>query len=316
LYAVVVGGAGRRAVLASLGPTARALTELDAARFAVRRLAFGRGSPVALAAARVALAESAKQLDSLLLAPIAAVAGDGPVVIVPTGALHVLPWSTLPSLHGRSVTIAPSAALWLDSQRAEPARSRRRRVALVAGPGLPGAGPEVASLARGYRDTGRGVELVRLTGRRAAAAAVKSAIDGATLAHVAAHGRFRADNPLFSALAMADGPLTVHDLESMRRAPETLVLSACDSGLSAVQPGDELLGLAASLLAMGTNTLVASLLPVPDDATRSLMVDLHRRLRAGASPAEALAAAQASRLSSGDDGALAAAASFVCIGRG
>ena len=138
LYAVVVGGTGRRPVLTSLGPTARVLTELDAARFAVRRLAFGRGSPAALAAARVALAESAKQLDSLLLAPIAAAAGDGPLVIVPTGALHVLPWSTLPSLQGRPVSIAPSAALWLDSHRAEPARSRRRRVALVAGPGLPG----------------------------------------------------------------------------------------------------------------------------------------------------------------------------------
>ena len=121
---------------------------------------------------------------------------------------------------------------------------------------------------------------------------------------------------MFSALDLADGPLTVHDLESMRRAPETLVLSACDSGLSAVQPGDELLGLAASLLAMGTRTLVASLLPVPDDATRSLMVDLHRRLRAGASPANALAAAQGHGLASGDDGALAAVASFVCIGRG
>ena len=67
---------------------------------------------------------------------------------------------------------------------------------------------------------------------------------------------------------------------------------------------------------MGTRTLVASLLPVPDDATRSLMVDLHRRLRTGASPAEALAGGAGDPSVVGRDGALAAAASFVCIGRG
>jgi hypothetical protein len=46
------------------------------------------------------------------------------------------------------------------------------------------------------------------------------------------------------------------------------------------------------------------------------MLGVHQRLRAGESPAEALAGAQAKGLSSGDDAALAAAASFVCIGRG
>jgi CHAT domain-containing protein len=136
------------------------------------------------------------------------------------------------------------------------------------------------------------------------------------LAHIAAHGRFRADNPLFSALDLVDGPLTVHDLETLRRPPETVVLSACDSGLSSVHPGDELLGLAAGLLGLGTRTLVASLLQVPDQATRTLMLDFHRRLRSGLPPAEALAGAQAVGLASGDDAAVAAAASFVCLGRG
>ena len=56
------------------------------------------------------------------------------------------------------------------------------------------------------------------------------AMDGAALVHVAAHGRFRADNPMFSALELDDGPLTVHDFERLRRAPHRFVLSACDSG--------------------------------------------------------------------------------------
>ena len=64
----------------------------------------------------------------------------------------------------------------------------------------------------------------------ATAARVLNAIDGARLVHIAAHGTFRADSPLFSALQLDDGPLTVYDLERLRRGPHHLVLSSCDSG--------------------------------------------------------------------------------------
>jgi CHAT domain-containing protein len=139
---------------------------------------------------------------------------------------------------------------------------------------------------------------------------VSAALDGAGLVHIAAHGRFRADNPLFSCLQLADGPLTVYDLEGLRRAPRTLVLSACDSGLSAVRPGDEVMGLAAAVFSLGTATLVASVIPVPDDATRRLMLAFHRRLQAGDTPAVALAAVR------GAGAADPASAGFVCFGSG
>ncbi|MDQ4036859.1 MAG: CHAT domain-containing protein, partial [Actinomycetota bacterium] len=136
---------------------------------------------------------------------------------------------------------------------------------------------------------------------------------GAALAHIAAHGVFRADNPLFSALTLADGPVTVYDLESLGKAPEVLLLSACESGLSAVQPGDELMGLAASLLSLGTRTLVASVVAVPDEHTAQLMLAVHRLLRAGSPPAEALCRAQA-QTDSSDPLAVAASAAFICFG--
>src|SRR5919199_284596 len=81
---------------------------------------------------------------------------------------------------------------------------------------------------------------------------VAHAMDGARLVHVACHGTFRSDNPLFSSLTLADGPLTVYDIEALARAPRRLVLSACESGLSSVRPGDELMGLTASLAAIGS----------------------------------------------------------------
>ena len=150
-----------------------------------------------------------------------------------------------------------------------------------------------------------------LTGSAATVEATLAALDGARVAHIACHGRFRSDNPLFSALELADGPLTALDIQGLRRAPDVLVLSACDVALSERHPGDELLGLSAALLAAGTRTIVASVVPVPDAATRRLMLAFHTHLRAGASPAAALAAAQA-----GLRGTKAALAGFVCLGAG
>jgi CHAT domain-containing protein len=103
-------------------------------------------------------------------------------------------------------------------------------------------------------------------------------MDGAALVHVAAHGRFRADNPMFSALELHDGPLTVHDFERLRRAPYRFVLSACDSGVLVPVGANELLGLATALMSMGTAGILSSVAPVNDEATAELMVEVHRGL--------------------------------------
>jgi CHAT domain-containing protein len=105
---------------------------------------------------------------------------------------------------------------------------------------------------------------------------------------MAAHGTFRADSPLFSSLRLDDGPLTVYDLERLRRGPRRLVLPSCDSGVAAPAGADEVLGLASSLIPLGTTGIVASVVPVNDEAVVPLMIALHRELRAGASLAEAL----------------------------
>jgi CHAT domain-containing protein len=117
---------------------------------------------------------------------------------------------------------------------------------------------------------------------------VLSALDGVWLAHIAAHGIFRADSPLFSSLRMHDGPLTVYDFERLDRAPYRLVLSSCDSGVLAPAGANELLGLVSSLLPLGTAGILAAIVPLNDQAVVPLMVDLHRYLRAGQTLAESL----------------------------
>ena len=84
----------------------------------------------------------------------------------------------------------------------------------------------------------------------------------------------------------------MYDLESLDDAPALCVLSACDSGLSEVKAGDELMGLTATLLALGSATILASVVTVPDEAGTLLMTAFHRELAAGSAPAEALVHAQ------------------------
>jgi tetratricopeptide (TPR) repeat protein len=303
LHGLTVTGEG--AQLHPLGDVADAEAELRWLQSCLRRLARGHGSAPALAAARTAAHFAAGRLDGLLMRPLLDDIGDRSVVVAPTGVLHALPWSLLPSCRGRSVAVTPSARLWSTSTVARP--SHDGRVVLVAGPRLAHANREIERLERDY---GRATSL---SGSAAGVEPVLAGLDGARLAHVAAHGSFRADNPLFSCLELADGPLTVYDLESVRRAPDLVVLSACESGLSAVHPGDELMGLAAAVLSLGTRSLIASVVAVPDEETADVMLALHRHLRAGLSPAAALATVQAGE-PPGGPGGLPPAVGFVSFG--
>jgi len=282
----VRGGRTRRHDLGAIGPVPR---EIAALRFALDRIALGAGSERGLTATVAARDVAADVLDAALIRPLGV--EDRELVIVPTGALHALAWSVLPSLQGRTFVVAPSAAAWT---RAAASGNGAGHDVVVSGPGLTDAEAEVAEIAARRPGT-------RLLVEPGADEAL-AALDGARLAHVAAHGEFRADNPLFSCLHLADGPLTAYDLQRLRRPPQLLVLSSCESGLTGVGAGDELLGLAAVLLGAGTRTVLASTALVPDSETRELMLRLHAALDEGLPPAAALAKA--------------GHAAFVCIGAG
>ena len=303
LYAVTV--AHGRIRLRRLGPAARVHELLGRARFALHRLAHHHASEASKAAARALLADAGERLDALLLRPVASATADRSLILVPTGALQSLPWSILPSCAGRPVTVTPSAALWYAGLQGGSADGH---AVVAAGPGLPGASTEAAAIADLHRVTA-------LADETATVEAVTSELDGARLAHLAAHGHIHPNNPLFTSLTFADGPLTVYDLNQLRRAPKLVVLAACDVGRSAVRAGDELLGLSATFLALGTRYVIASVVPVPDAETAPLMIAFHRLLAAGEAVTPALAQAQ-TQLGSTHPAAMAAAAGFISIGTG
>ena len=121
---------------------------------------------------------------------------------------------------------------------------------------------------------------------------VVAALADADLAHLACHGSPRADNPMFSSLLLADGPVTVQELHGAGVAPHRLVLASCHSGADVAYAGDEVLGFVSAMLAQGTAGVVASIAAVPDVAAVDLMLELHRGLRDGLTLARALHAAR------------------------
>jgi CHAT domain-containing protein len=106
--------------------------------------------------------------------------------------------------------------------------------------------------------------------------------------HIAAHGIFRADNPMFSSLKLGDTWLNLFDIFNLQLGAELTVLSACETGMSAVWEGDELLGLARGFLYAGTPSLLVSLWTVNDRSTAMLMRGFYQALQQGASKGRAL----------------------------
>ncbi len=269
--------AGGDVGIVDLGATAAATREATMLRsvLTMHLNAIGRGvvrDPAPVMA-------SADEADAVLVRPLDL--PDGPVVLSPIAGLHDLPWGLLPSLQARAFVLAPSVALWKrcrDVATIVPART-----AAVAGPGLPFADREAEHVA------GRYASAAVLTGADATVAATSRAMGGADVVHLACHGRFSAENPMFSSLLLGDGPMFVYDLERIEPAPKVVVLSACHAGTHATPTGREILGLTASLLATGPRAVIAATVPIPDTfATVDVMVRLHSRLAAGVPPADAL----------------------------
>lgn len=276
----------------TIGPSAAALHESEFARFALRRAAYGRVPD---------LGPLASALQATVLGPLADRLTER-VVIVPPASLHTLPWGLLPVLADRDITLAPSARQWL----AAGGRDRRGPVVFVSGPQLSSDQAEVT------RQAGRYAGARVLTGEHASAAAAAGALDGAGLAHLAAHGDFRADAPMFSSLQLSDGPLYLYDLDRLASPPHTVVLSACDVGGSCAVGVDEGLGMVTGLLGLGTSAVLASTVPVNDHATMTVMDHLHAALAGGATLSGALS--QARRNSREDPLAAATAAAFTAWG--
>ncbi|WP_427384461.1 CHAT domain-containing protein [Janibacter sp. G56] len=220
---------------------------------------------------------------SALLAP--ALPGTESVAVVPSRLLASLPWRALPDLRGRPVMVSPTATFW--AGRAETwAPGTAPAVTAFAGPGLTRASCEVDAVARDWSGTA-------VRGPAATGSALTHALRSADIVHVAAHGRHHDQSPLFSEVLLEDGPVFAHEFQRAGVGARHVVLSACEVGRAHVRPGEEPMGLTASLLGCGVRSVVAAVAPVTDEAASAIMTGYHRALARGLEAHRALEVAAA-----------------------
>ena len=218
---------------------------------------------------------------------------DGPrkIAIVPHGLLHQVPFHALFDgerylIERFQISYAPSAKVFSLCQR-QASRGLDKALALsVADPLIPAVADEARAVARHLPSA----EV--LTDRQATLSALREKAPDCGVLHLACHGMFRADNPMFSALKLHDGWLTAADVVELDLGGALVTLSACESARNQVLAGDELVGLVRGFLGAGAATLVATLWLVQDDTTSWLMERWYAQLRTGIERAAALRNAQ------------------------
>ncbi|MCU0492643.1 MAG: CHAT domain-containing protein [Chloroflexaceae bacterium] len=235
------------------------------------------------------------QLYDMLLRPLTALIGERRLAIVPHRALHYLPFHALFNgqhylIEEREVCYAPSATL-LHYLQSQPLPELQRALLLgVPDARAPHVGAEVQTLA------GLFSESTLLQEKAATVASLHQHTTQADLLHLACHGQFRHDSPLFSALRLGDGWFTARDAYSLELPGSLVTLSACETGVSALAPGDELLGLTRGFFAAGAGALLVSLWTVDDATTADLMSHFYQQVQNGATLAAALRSAQCALL--------------------
>lgn len=238
-----------------------------------------------------------------LFAPVERFAGHHRLIVIPHGSLHYVPFHALLNRRGYlidqfEISYSPSATvLKLCREMARHSHSKNIKshtpgshmqlVALgLAGHDTPEVAGEIKALASMFPDT------VKLTGSQATSENLMRAAPHAGYLHLASHGYFRRDNPMFSFLRLADSNLNFYSLLDLKLDAEMVTLSACHTGVNKVFPGDELHGLMRGFLHAGAPSLVASLWATSDASTAELMKQMYSQISAGASKRAALRTAQ------------------------
>jgi CHAT domain-containing protein len=205
---------------------------------------------------------------------------------VPHDALHFVPFHAL--LDGNrhliddfTMSYAPSSSVYRLC-RAKPPSSTQGAVIM----GVPDAGtPFILDEVRAVAEALPAAQV--FVGPEATARELQQRGETSRFVHVATHGFFRRDNPMFSSIKLGDGPLSVYDLYQFRLSAELVALSGCGTGLSVVVGGDEQLGLVRGLLYAGAHAVLLTLWDAFDGSTAEFMTVFYQRVNEGRTKAQA-----------------------------
>ena len=272
-----------------LGPVERSRELFRLLRFQLSKFHLGRRYVETFAGALRTVTEAhLAELYNELVAPLRpALQGASRLVVIPHDFLHYVPFHALRCQErfladDFAVSYAPSASVYYLC---------RNKPAAGTGPALVLGVPD--QLAPYIKEE---VEAVAATlgearlflGREATQTRLRDDGSDARLVHIATHGLFRQDNPMFSSIRLGDSQLTLFDLYQLRLSCELVTLSGCGTGLNVVVGGDELLGLVRGLLYAGARSVLVSLWDVNDQSTARFMTSFYRHLAVCPDKAEAL----------------------------
>ncbi len=220
--------------------------------------------------------QSAVDLDEHVVVPLLELLGDRDLVVVPAEPLAGVAWSALPSLHGRSLVVAPSVTSWSDARRRRAAPRSSDRGVFVIGPDMTADQTNVPELV----DLHPRADIVAPEVR-----AVLGRADGAHFLHLVARREHEPENFVFSRVVLADGALFAHDFGELEEPPDLVVLQGIGERVS----DEEALGFANGLLVAGVRTVVVAVTKVARQTTFAVMRELHTALAAGEAPSRTLA---------------------------
>jgi CHAT domain-containing protein/Tfp pilus assembly protein PilF len=222
------------------------------------------------------------------------------LIIVPHGVLHKVPFAALSD--GKQYMADKYALSILPSASVVEYVVKKRKAA--KGSILTMANPKTDYVPLDFAEV-EGENISKLfpsrevyTLDKATESVAKSKSSNFNIIHFASHGQFNEKQPLQSGLLLAkdkenDGFLQVHEIFSLDLKNANLVtLSACETALSKIQGGDDLVGLSRGFIYAGTPSLLASLWEVDDKSTSILMESFYKNWLNGMSKPGALREAQ------------------------
>jgi CHAT domain-containing protein len=209
------------------------------------------------------------------------------LVIAPHDFLHYLPFHALMDkgeylYHRYSISYTPSASVYYLCWAKQANTADQSLVLGVPDPAAPQILSEVEAVASVLpnADVYVGPEATHQVLREKGARS--------RFIHIATHGWFRQDNPMFSSIKLGDSQLSLFDLYQLNLPADLITLSGCGTGLNVVLGGDELMGLKRGLLYAGARSVVLTLWDVNDRSTAEFMQLFYRRLMTNSNKAQAL----------------------------
>jgi len=222
-----------------------------------------------------------------LVAPLVSRIHSRHLVFAPHGRLHQLPFHALSNgksylLDEFTISYAPSASVYAYCRRQTTLNKKSSLVMGIPDARAPFVADEVETVTRSVPNP------ALFAGVDATADVLRQMGPGRRYIHIATHGSFRRDNPMFSAIRLGDSYLTLLDLYQLKLSAELVTLSGCSTALNVVAAGDELLGLARGLIHAGAESSLLTLWDVQDRSTACFMAYFYRNIANGLEKPEAL----------------------------